>query len=323
MFKELYSFRPIDTLFFRGAEPMMMGESHSSNFHFPPPSHTIEGAIRTFLFHKDRNGFSNLIKAGERKGGFNVIGPMFLLDNNIFLPVPFAWYAKKKKPREDSNKPKKIIKLKRATQYNSFIKTPEKALYWAKAEENELESLGGKWCGIEDFFEVDNDKKKEIEIKNISNFFCKEPHTGIALSSNRTVRKSHIYSFTHSRLKEGVEILFGVDRELSSNDGNKLSIDGEILKLGAEQKFGKLTNQNQLLKKYSFNDDTSYFMTLSIIEGSEETNKSVTATGSIIYLGGWDLHKGFHKEMRGYFPAGTVFSEPVAGNLHNFIKIKI
>lgn len=315
MIKELYSFRPVDTLFFRGAEPMMMGESHSSNFHFPPPSQTIEGAIRTFLFHKDKNKFCDLIKVGERKGGFNVIGPLFLLDNNIFLPVPFAWYAEKKKPQEDSNKPKKIIKLKRLAQYDSFIKTPGKTLYWAKAEENELESLGGKWCKIEDFIDVNNDENNEIEIKNISDFFCKEPHTGIALSNNRLVRKSHIYSFTHSRLKEGVEILFGVDKELS--------MDGEILKLGAEQKFGKLTNQNQLLKKYSFNDDTSYFMTLSIIEGSEKTNKSVTATGSIIYLGGWDLHKDFHKEMRGYFPAGTVFSEPVAGNLHNFIKIKI
>ena len=42
-----YDFTPQDTLFFRGAEPAVMGESHAASMIFPPPAHTIAGAMRT------------------------------------------------------------------------------------------------------------------------------------------------------------------------------------------------------------------------------------------------------------------------------------
>ena len=45
-----------------------------------------------------------------------------------------------------------------------------------------------------------------------------------------------------------------------------------------------------------------------------ETNDAAVATGKIQYLGGWDMKKGFHKPMKGYFPAGSVFNKKLNDN---------
>ena len=44
---EWYKFFPVDTLYFKGADPMVMGENHTASYIFPPPAHTISGALRT------------------------------------------------------------------------------------------------------------------------------------------------------------------------------------------------------------------------------------------------------------------------------------
>ena len=51
-----YKFNPVDTLFFRGAEPMIMGENHTVSHVFPPPAHTLSGALRTAVLIQ--NGIS-------------------------------------------------------------------------------------------------------------------------------------------------------------------------------------------------------------------------------------------------------------------------
>ena len=63
-----------------------------------------------------------------------------------------------------------------------------------------------------------------------------------------------------------------------------------------------------------FSDDGNHYLSLSILEGNEEANASVVATGRILYFGGWDLKTGFHKPMKGFFPAGTVFNKKINNN---------
>ncbi len=322
MISNIFSFKPADTLFFRGAEPMVMGESHSSNFNFPPPAYTIEGAIRTLLYFKDKDKYKDFIRIGKNKGGFNVIGPMFLAGGKVYVPSPYSWYKESKKENKaqcEKNNSKhekeyakftlaaesldktKIIKPKKLDQDIDFIKIKSENIYWAKPEDSELMSLGGNWIDFNDLLNDCNEPK----IFSTSNFFRKESHVGIALNKNRTVRESHIYAFTHSRLLEDVEILFGLDIDVPLEEK-------EILTLGAEQRFGllrRVKNQDfeKLEKRMKDNGNTGYYMSLSIMKGDENANKTVIATGKIQYLGGWDLSKGFHKDMAGYFPAGTVF----------------
>ena len=330
MINEIFSFKPVDTLFFRGSEPMVMGENHSSNFNFPPPVHTVEGAIRTLLYFKDKNKYRDIIRIGEKKGDFNIIGPMFLVSGEIFVPAPYSWYKEKSQKSDKPYLNKKSEETKELRHISKFaeifkktepikvfkstfiegaglIKTKSNKIYWVKADNGELVSIGGNWINFNDLI---SDSSEKVKVFSIDQFFNKEPRTGIALKG-RTVRKSHIYTFTHARLMEDVEIIFGVDKNMPFEDE-------EILTLGAEQRFGslkRLKNFENFKEKFNSDNKNGEYMSLSIIEGNKEANEHIIASGQIKYIGGWDLHKRFHKGIVGYYPAGTVFDERICNGL--------
>ena len=135
-----------------------------------------------------------------------------------------------------------------------------------------------------------------------------ENRTGIALDSNRSVRAHHLYAFSHARLNKNVNLIFGTDKDLPI-------FDNGVLKLGAEQRFGLYSK----IPDINFNNGNSgLFMSASQVEGTEQANESVVATGKIQYQGGWDMKKGFHKPMTGFFPPGSVFKDKLNDN---FIQI--
>jgi len=306
-----YSYKPADTLFFRGAEPMNMGENHTVTANFPPPSKTITGALRTTIliqngisiheYYKnkvDETIMSVIGPAGE-PAAFSIVGPLFNLGNAVFIPAPYSWFTDKK------NNNKSQVRVYRSHRIDSIlVKTASIKMYWAKGEDRELETLGGKWVSTADLFS----KNESLPIKETSDFFSDEPRTGIALETNRHVRQSHLYSFTHARLKKDVSILFGVDKNLPISDEG-------LLKLGAEQRFGRYRKEAKIGVDYG---ESGLFLSLSIVEGSSISNDAVVATGKIEYLGGWDIKKNFHKPMRGYFPAGSVFNKKLD---NNFIEL--
>lgn len=298
-----YTFEPADTLFFRGSEPMVMGENHTSNFNFPPPAHTIEGAIRTYFYRIDKSKYAEIIGIGEKKGSFNVIGPFFKENDKIFVPAPYSWFIEKQeKPNNGSkNKIVKVIKLYEIA--TDLIKNSNNKIYWVTPHEKELETLGGKWILLSDL----NSNKHEVEIRDSSDFYAKEHRVGIALQKNRKTREGHIYAFVHARLKEKVSLVFGIDVELPLEDNI-------VLTLGAEKRFGKLKKLNDNIK---FNTNGSHYMNLSVFEANDEVNNYVVAMGKPLYLGGWDLARGFHKSMQGFFPAGSVFTKKLDNNFIN------
>lgn len=306
---EWYSFTPQDTLFFRGADPANMGENHTASMIFPPPVHTIAGALRTATLIQKGVSFNNynkgecdsdIIEAIGRSGGaspFEILGPFFLENEKIWIPCPFIWFAEKKEETESRDGVRTIIVS--SPFKSSLIKTASgERFFWARGVN--LETLGGKWVCLDDFYNSANEKT----IKDNRAFFNNEVHTGIALDVKNTRRKTragHLYSFIHARLCEGVKMVFGVTRELPLDDSG-------ILKLGAEQRFGEYQKIDEIkLPKLK----SELYMTLSVIAGSEEANNCCIATGRINYFGGWDLHRGFHKPMKGYFPAGTVFTKKI------------
>lgn len=305
-----YTFNPIDTLFFRGAEPMIMGENHTTSHTFPPPAQTISGALRTAVLIQHKISFDDygngvvaqdivkaIGKAGE-EAPFSIIGPLFMKDHELYVPAPYCWFVQK----DDLEGTKKEIKVYKGNPvHSSLFKTEFADMFWAKGEKSELVSVGGNWIKASDL----HSKQEIIQIMGSGDFFVTEQRTGIALHKNRRVRDSHLYSFNHARLKEDVNLVFGIDKNLP------LAEDG-ILTLGAEQRFGSYKKLAGISLRYD--EQPKYFMTLSLIEGTEQANHTVIATGKIQYLGGWDLKRGFHKPMKGFFPAGTVFSEKINQN---------
>lgn len=311
---EWYRFEPQDTLFFRGAEPAVMGESHTATFNFPPPPQTLAGALRTAVLMQNGVKISeykkascnpavvNAIgKAGE-ESPFGIIGPLFETHEGLWLPCPYTWFAEKdalKNLQEDKGRVS-VMKAKPIDYSGSIaIKTSSgQPPLWVKAKEPE--SLGAFWVSLADF----NGKEGEKLIKKENAFFIREPHTGIAMdygAQRRTARKHHLYSFVHARLKEGVKLVFGVTVQLPLSDTG-------ILTLGAEQRFGRYEKIPNLKLP---NGISGLFMSLSLVEGDAAANEACVATGKIRYLGGWNMDKEFHKDMKGFFPTGTVFNQNI------------
>ncbi len=308
-----YDFTPQDTLFFRGAEPAVMGESHAASMIFPPPAHTIAGAMRTAVLaqhgidYKQYNagvlpaGHEDVISAIGKSGEespFSIVGPFFHRDGTIWVPCPCNWFSAKK---EKSSRKRKIS-ISAPIGKTALLKTAAmENLYWAKGRE--LESLGGSWVSLDELCRASDEKT----ILENGDFFTSEIHTGIALDvqdSRRSARKSHLYSFVHARLYEGVSLAFGVTQNLPLPERG-------ILKLGAEQRFGEY---RQLSKIELPKGSTGLFMTLSILPADNIANKECIAAGKPLYYGGWDLHRRFHKPMKGYFPAGSVFQKQINDN---------
>lgn len=306
-----YSFKPADTLFFRGAEPMNIGENHTATANFPPPARTLKGALRTAILKQNKipidHYYDNNIDAelldiigpADKKAGFSVISPLFELDKTIYVPAPYSWFFDK----DDGEKEKVEIYKSRLIK-TGLIKTSLKNIFWAKGQKGELKTLGGKWISLSDLYSG----KNIVSGKEIHCFYDVENRTGIALDSNRSVRAHHLYSFSHARLNKNVQLIFGVDKDLPISDNG-------VLNLGAEQRFGLYGK----IPEINLNKGSSgLFMSVSQAAGTEKTNEAIVATGKIQYQGGWDMKMGFHKPMTGFFPPGSVFNKKLNDN---FIEI--
>ena len=310
-----FSFKPVDTLFFRGAKPMVMGEDHVVDFIFPPPSFTIEGALRTaYLLQKgidfkkynddgfnDQSVIEQIGRSGENPP-FSVLGPFFEENGNIFVPVPYHWFYEKDKSKCEEKKLKEDIKIVKgdllSDKFSDYFVLNDREIFYAVG--SKLEPLGGNFVKLEDLFA----ESEEKTIYKPAYFFVQEQRTGIALDTNRTVRTGHLYSFTHARLKEDVNLIFGTTRDLDLKD------EGE-LQLGAEQRFGKYKKIDIKLPE----NNGQFFMSLSLIKADEKSKANILATGKIQYFGGWDLKRGFHKPLCAYYPAGSIFKERFNDNL--------
>ena len=289
---------------------MNLGEHHTASHVFPPPVHTLAGALRTAVLVQKGISFDAYGK-GEAPGEiydfigkpgkaapFHLIGPLFMKGDHVYVPAPYSWFMEK--DTEEQNGKVRIIKGQLLK--SRLIKSEAIKLVWAKGEKNEMVSIGGMWTRKEDLHSTEN----YIEVKQGAEFFENESRTGIALRKDRSVREGHLYSFNHTRMKKDVSLVFGTDIRLPLHDRG-------VLKIGAEQRFGWYERMSQEILGYD--DKGNQYLSLSILEGSNEANMAVIATGKILYFGGWDLHTGFHKPMKGFFPAGTVFGKRINNNL--------
>ena len=110
--KQWIEIDPLDTLFFRGSEPMVAGQNHEVRSVFPPMPSTILGALRTailaqrgvslaaFLQHEESSPVvqSLPLLGSAEKSGFAVAGPLIEAEiaggaRETFLPSPAHWFG--------------------------------------------------------------------------------------------------------------------------------------------------------------------------------------------------------------------------------------
>jgi len=309
---EWYAFRPEDTLVVKAASPSELGEGHRYQAIFPPPVSTVSGALRTAVLVQNEIPFRHYIqgKADGRsevqtigKAGspapFSVMGPLFQRGDKLFVPSPYNWFADK---AELSRGNGEVQIYKTEESKSPLLKSSAgDILHMAKGASTDISSIGGHWLLLDDLFS----SKTRKQVFPVETFYSTEERTGIALGPSRQVRKSHLYSLVHFRLHSDVRLIYGASAALP------LPETGSLI-LGAEKRISYY--QKISIANLPGNQNSSAYLALSMVMGSDESNAAVVATGKPQYIGGWDMKRRFHKPMRAFFPAGTVFTKNINKN---------
>ncbi|MFP4531464.1 MAG: type III-B CRISPR module-associated Cmr3 family protein [Desulfobacterales bacterium] len=307
-----YEFTPADTLFFRGAEPLAAGMDYEVSLAFPPSASVLSGAIRSAVLaqkgisiedYKSGHEISALIGDYGQDSPFKILGPLLRYEGDDLVPAPYTWFFEKDTKGSDIPiiKP---LKIDVQTRQKLGLKTAGKLAYWP-ASRNDVKSIGGSWILLQFL-----SGKKTIFGAGTSIFmtsngmdklYSVESRTGIAMDSNRNVIESQLYNSRHIRLNRQVSLIWAIDQDCG------LSKQG-VLSLGGEQRFGAY---HELDCPPDFPESGEQFLCLSPVPVNDESSEALIGTGEIIYRGGWDMAKQSHKDMIGYYPAGSVFNKNI------------
>lgn len=299
------SMRPVDTLLVKGASPAGAGESSFHLLVFPPPISTVSGALRTAVLKQRGCPIADYVNGKLQRpdileqigepgsdAPFDVLGPLFMKGDTLYLPAPYSWFASKETLKKDGSQLVSVRKTE-MLECDLIQSSAGDKIQWVRGGASDMVSLGGYWVTFQDLFS----QGTEVSPKPPSFFFSVEHRTGIALDG-RKVRQSHLYTFPHARLHEDVNLVYGITKDLSLDEQGSLAVGGERRQVH----YKKI----QLDIPLSV-DSASQWMSVSVVEATEEANKAIVAAGKIQYVGGWDMKKRFHKPLKGYFPAGSIF----------------
>ncbi|NLV96087.1 MAG: hypothetical protein GX043_01955 [Desulfovibrionales bacterium] len=320
-----YALTPLDTLFFRGSEPMEAGQLTSETL-FPPPVSVLQGAFRTEVLRQKKISYA-AYKKGENiptsvleaigqcgeAAPFVFTGVLIKRGERIYAPAPSAWFV------DLSEKPKKGVDFHGAEimhpQYlemnNPLAMRVSCGTAPLVAAQHEALSLAGYWVEIS-LLSLLPKKLGSDDVVLASELFDLEHCTGIALDANRKVKEGQIYSSTHIRLQDGVQILVGIDRDLG------LEPQG-ILRLGGEQRVCAYVHCSAPKLP---NGEGRYYTTLTPLALTSEVLEKVICAAKLQILAGWDLSIGFHKPTTTWLPAGSIVTQAINKSCIPFIVSK-
>jgi CRISPR-associated protein Cmr3 len=313
-----YKYFPSDTLFLRGSEPMVSGTSYETVQLFPPPVSVIKGALRTAVLaqkhvsiHQYRKGhdIEALIGKYGETAPFKVIGPLLSFKSRLLMPAPYTWFVENPpEAGKESQHPEVHIHETKSLDSEVIsglgLTSSSRLTGWVR-HFHEIKPVGGCWVsvaetlkGIRVFVEgetIFSPGNRDVRL------FEKEERLGIGMDPFRRVNEGQLYMARHIRLHKDASIVWAVDRDIG--------LDSEgVLSLGGEQRFGRYCSMDP---GFEFQAQGNRYLALSPVEVNETTHAELIASGKIVYRGGWNLARQFHKEMKGYYPAGAVFSAPV------------
>lgn len=295
--RQWLTFKPCDSLFFRGAEPLIAGAHAHNAVMFPPPTSVFAGAcVTAALVQKNKKFNEGSIYQGA------LIGPFLKFEKEFFVPAPANWYQVK-------NQENAFVKGEPIADEHSTklaISGCHAIHSWANAE-GEVKSILGSWVKLN---ALRNNKitKPDLLQETLSsqykeNIFDVEERTGIELNNSRTVIDGKLFSARHIRLNPRLEFVWAID-------GLDLQPSG-ILTLGGEQRLGAYSI---LDKAPEFATVGKTFLATCPMEVNQISKNNLLASGKIVYRGGWDLKKQFYKAMLPYYPAGSVFKENISNS---------
>jgi len=317
--KVWYELTPLDTLFFRGAEPLEAGMGMAPPL-FPPPVSVILGAFRTAFLIQKGVSFEEYTKnraADEivstighpgKDAPFSVTAILLKQGGKLYAPAPAHWFV-------DSER-----KLVRGDDYAGItVRTPSVKADIMKnllivsspttppmvVAKKEARSLAGSWVGLELLGKGEVTLAKG-DLLTAHDLYLTEPRIGIGLREGKTVEEGKLYTANHLRLREGVSILIGFDRHPGVAEKGMIQLGGE------QRRSWYREVQSPVIPQVP---SPSCFMNLAPLRAEDSLLTDVVATGKLQTTAGWDLSRGFHKPTVTWFPAGAVFRRNVNNSL--------
>lgn len=307
-----YELSPLDTLFFRGSEPMEAGQLTSETL-FPPPVSVLQGALRTELLRQKRISFEEY-KKGENipvpvleaigrcgeTAPFCVAGLLIKYKERLFVPAPSSWFVDlEKKPKNGADfSGSEILRPRQLGSDNPLNMRVSCGAAPLVAARYEALSLAGYWV---DHTLLSSPPKKlgAEDVLFASELFQLEHRTGIAMDANRKVEQGRIYSSAHIRLHEDVRLVVGIDRDLGLDSSG-------IIRLGGEQ---RVCAYALCVEPKLPGGQASQYMTLTPLALTVDMMEHVLCAPKPQILAGWDLGVGFHKPTTAWLPAGAIVTK--------------
>lgn len=307
-----YELTPLDTLFFRGSEPMEAGQLTSEAL-FPPPVSVLQGALRTELLRQKGISFKEY-KKGENipvpvleaigrcgeTAPFCVTGLLIKYKERLFAPAPSAWFVDlEKKPKNGADfKGAEILRPRQLRADNPLNMRVSCGTAPLVAARHEALSLAGYW--VDHTLLASPPKKLGAEdVLFAAELFQLEHRTGIAMDANRKVEPGRIYSSAHIRLHEDVRLVVGINRDLGLDSSG-------IMRLGGEQ---RVCAYAQCAEPKLPGGQASQYMTLTPLTLTVDMMEHVLCASKPQILAGWDLGVGFHKPTTAWLPAGAIVTK--------------
>ncbi|MFH0824776.1 MAG: type III-B CRISPR module-associated Cmr3 family protein [Pseudomonadota bacterium] len=359
--KQWLLLEPLDTLFCKGSEPMIAGESHEVRSVFPPMPSTILGALITAIlyqrqirpqdFTRDSGPSPEIVENYRLLGSpgqpeFEVAGPIFRITNmdgeqDWFLPVPAHWFGPVPATSlEGYGKPVEQMKVTTGDILPDNLKamgllgSVSNPVWVLDPSEPDLRSLSGCWANAAAFDATAHGAGEvgfHASVKTVNprqpamigprQLFGNELRVGIALKANT---RRVLPGHLYSAVQ--VRLCDGAAMAVGLSETLTPShLDAEgILRLGGEQR---------VVRYHTLDQEPDYrpgkgpwVMALSPLPYNDLERHGWTdaarASAGLIRMGGWDMKKGFHKPMCAYVPAGTVIRHVAEADIpFGFIRV--
>jgi len=309
-----WKFTPLDSCFFRGAQPFNAGEGGFVDSIFPPTAQTMTGMIRSAIGEANNINWGDYRKQAylpmgeiDQDGCLHCSGPYLLHNGERLFPMPLNLLHN----RENSDW--------------SFL-IPSKQSYKCDINEGKEvhlptpknQKMGGKplasaWLTRDEMQKVLNGEHPSNLVDNRS-IIQQESRTGIGRNNHtRLVQEGLLYFTRHLRLHAGVSLAMQV------SNADEILPDG-LIRFGGEGRMAALDiseTSSGTLEPMSTGGNPDGYVIYLLTHGDfagkgepelpEEIKIISACIGKAIREGGWDYLNGQAKPVKSLIPAGSCY----------------
>lgn len=337
-----WTFRFLDTCFFRDGIPFNMGEGGYmlTNSFFPPFMTTLQGAVRSSLaaelgWSPGRDDkWPAELGGPEDLGSIWLRGPYLLKDGQQLFAAPLKLLARKAREEAGSQVKYTFVNLKPGPEVQCDLgrvrlPVPDVLLSGGAAPKNLFLTRTGLEAVLQ------GKLPKNVDIREKNQLWNEEPRTGLERDdAKRTAMDSRLYNCTHIRPQQGVEVMVDVAGVPSRwNIKNKLVVslggEGRLAEVRVETPCSTDVMQVPALPRLAADSKVRFTITLvtpgyygdpnvTVLEGPPGVpGRCVSAClGKAVRAGGWDLARQEPRPLTPLLPAGSVwFYEAEADDL--------